>query len=531
MPGNDPQTPSAALPEGVETVETPPEAAHARSNLFGRGLLYVVVWSMQTLAAIVVSPVLAYVMGPAQFGRLASAIALHQVLIVLAVLGLDQALVLQRGEDGTDRSSRGLVAVSLALASVLTLVVGLTGPLWAPQLGFGGYSSLVLATTLWTAPGAAVQVMLALLLSEDRLRPFALVSVLSAVGGQVIGVGLMLGIHRDAATYAWGGVVSQFGAMAVGIALTRPLLSGLRNRRVAGRAIRLGLPLTVTALASFVLNAGDRVIIQRILGAAEVGRYQVAYTVGYVVVLLLVFTSQAWAPRFAAARDEVSRLDLIGRSRNELYRILLPMTLGVTLIAPAALRVVAPASFRPDSLLVVVLLVALAGFPVAAAGASGRALIILRRGRSLAVIAIISAIANVLLNIVLIPPFGIAGSAGATVLSFAAQAFLQWRAVPSEPPWPRTPLRLWWSIGATCAVSELSVLLPQTPAWTTLRAAVAVFVCLPWLVMRLRLARRGEEAAVGTPVSAPAIAVPAVPAMQDSMFEASPGAQGDLDDR
>ena len=86
-----------------------------------------IVWSLQIVAGVVVSPILAHVLGPEEFGRLASVIALHQVLTVVALLGLDQALVLQRAEDGNDRSARGLVAVGIVISLLVTGVVFITG--------------------------------------------------------------------------------------------------------------------------------------------------------------------------------------------------------------------------------------------------------------------------------------------------------------------------------------------------------------------------------------------------------------------
>ena len=316
----------APVPDAISDlpiVSEPPKKSGSRggsSQLFGRGLLYVVVWSLQIVAGVVVSPILAHVLGPEEFGRLASVIALHQVLTVVALLGLDQALVLQRAEDGNDRSARGLVAVGIVISLLVTGVVFITGPLWSETLGFDGFSTLLVASILWTAPGAAVQVMLSLLLAQDRLRAFTFVSVFSALGGQIVGIALLLLVHNDATTYAWGGVICQFTAMAIGIAFTRPSVRGLFDWDTAWRAMRLGVPLAMSGLAFFVLNAGDRIVIQRDLGPAEVGRYQVAYTVGYVVVLLLTMTSSAWAPHFAALRDEVARWALAAQSRDALYQ-------------------------------------------------------------------------------------------------------------------------------------------------------------------------------------------------------------------
>jgi O-antigen/teichoic acid export membrane protein len=475
--------------------ETEPSGGgdEGHAGLFGRGLLYVVVFSLQTVAATVVSPILAHLIGPTEFGRLASVIALYQLLTVLTVIGMDQAVVLQRQEDGNDRSARGLIMVSFLIISAITLLVGLTAPLWSVPLGYGPFSPLLLATLLWTGPGACVQVMLALLLAEDRLRIFTTVSALAALGGQLIGILLLVAGSNTATTYAWGGVVSQLAALVIGLFATRPRLRGLLDLATARRAVKFGVPLMLGGISAFVLNAGDRIIIQRFLGAAEVGRYQVAYTVGYVVVMLLVFTSQAWTPRFAAIRDRTERMALVERSRNELYRLLIPMILGITLGAPVALRIVAPASYRPESLLLVVFLVALSAFPVAAGGAITRELFAMRRGRSIATAAAVAAASNVLLNIIWVPRFGIAGSAAATVVAFSLQSFVLLRAVPKEPRWPRAPGRVWLGIIAACAISAGTTFLPQTLEWNVTRLVVGL-ACLPWFILRLNSARTGGRA-------------------------------------
>lgn len=497
-PEATPVTPPAAGGELEQAIPHTPQLTEdalstpQTSGLFGRGLLYVVVWSLQTVAGLVVSPVLAHILDVSEFGFLASAIALHQVLIVLAVLGLDQALMLRRLEEGDDRSARGLISAGVVMTIIAMALLAITGPLWSSALGFGHFSSLVVAVILWTAPAAAVQVMLALLLAEDRLRPFALVSALSAVGGQVIGLVLLFVFEKDATTYAWGAVTSQTVAMLVGFYFTRPTLRGLVDWRTAWHAVRLGAPFAVSALAAFVLNAGDRIVIQRLLGAAEVGRYQIAYTLGWLVILLLTFTNSAWAPRFLAVRDASQRWALSAQSRDQIYQMLIPILLGITLGAPIGLRIIAPATFAPDSLLIVVYLIALTAFPVAASGATGRLLFSLRRGKALAVIAGVGAVANLLMNIVLVPVIGIAGAAAATLLAFWLIAFLQLRALPSSPAWRRPPTPLLWAVLGAVVAAGASILVQQSTTWNIVRLVLAL-ACLPWLLVYLRQAQRGPK--------------------------------------
>jgi O-antigen/teichoic acid export membrane protein len=472
----------------------PPDTAPTSkgSPLFGRGLLYALVWSLQLVAATIISPVLTHVISPAAFGALATAIAVHQIISVLALLGIDKAVVLQRSEDGDGRATRGLVTVGIVIPFVVTLAFVLTAPLWRDLLGFGSFHSLLLVVLLWTAPTAAVQVVQALLLTEDRFRPFAVVGTIAAVGGPVVGLALLFTVSKDATIYAWGGVGAQFAAMIVGITIVRPRLYGLFDRPVIKRAMALGVPLAFAGLAWILLSAADRVIIQVIKGPEEVARYQVAYIVGSVVVTLLAFIHSAWSPHFAALRTDAERSGLATRSRDQLYRLLLPTILGITLAAPVVLRVVAPDSFRPGSLTLVVFLVALSAYPVAAELASAQILIVQRRGGTVGLLTGVATALNIGLNIVLVPLIGIVGAAIATVVAFGALAFMQLRALPPELPWQPPPARLILAIGLAAAAAAASILLPQALEWNLIRFAAAV-CCLPWFFWSFSRVRRETD--------------------------------------
>jgi O-antigen/teichoic acid export membrane protein len=227
------------------------------------------------------------------------------------------------------------------------------------------------------------------------------------------------------------------------------------------------------------------------LGTEETGRYQVAYVVGSVVILLLTATSSAWTPRFAALGDKTARAALAAHSRDELYRVLMPMVLGVTLAAPIALTIVAPPSFRPESLTLVVLLVALSAFPVAASGATGQLLVTERKGNVVGLVTAAAAVVNVLLNFVLVPPLGISGAAVATVISYALLAKLQRGALPSEMVLRSSSVRLVLKVLAVILAAAASVLLPPSFGWNVIRLILALG-CLPWFVEALKRARAGS---------------------------------------
>jgi O-antigen/teichoic acid export membrane protein len=168
--------------------------------------------------------------------------------------------------------------------------------------------------------------------------------------------------------------------------------------------------------------------------------------------------------------------------------------LGVALGAPLALRIVAPPSFEPETLLPVALLVVLSGIPVLASLASARALITARRGRPLVVATGVAAALNIALNIVWIPSGGLVAAAASTTIAMTVQALLQRWLLPRGTVWPRTPLRCWLLLLVTCAAAGASLLLPQDAVWIGART-VAGLLCIPWLLHSLHRARRGGDAA------------------------------------
>jgi O-antigen/teichoic acid export membrane protein len=492
----------------------PPDAEHATraatadphrsSSLFGRDLLYVVVLSLQLVSATVVSPVLAHVLPGVEFGHLSSAIALHQVLVVLALVGLDQAMVVLRAESGGDATARTLVAAGLVMAVLTTGLAFVTEPLWGPALGFPAGDPIVPVVIGWTPLASGVLMVSALLLSQDRLLAFAAVNVLASIGGQVAGLCvLFIGGHRTATAFAVGNLITLTATLLLGIVLVRPRVTGLREVATTRRALRLGLPLMISGLAVFVLNASDRLVVQRLLGAEEAGRYQIAYVVGNLAVLLLSFTDGAWLPRIVALRDEASRWRAISLARSGLLKLMTPVILGVTLAAPLVLTIVAPASMRPEDLHAVVYLVALAGFPVLLGVGWSWELMTRKRTRGLAAGAIGAALANVALNIALVPVLGLVGAAAATVAAFALEAVAYWIAVPRHVRVPRTSRRLLAGGAAAAAVSAATLFLPHTTTWDLVRFGLAV-ACLPWLWAAWKSARGTMEAGLaGLPARAP----------------------------
>jgi O-antigen/teichoic acid export membrane protein len=465
-------------------------ASTGHSGLFGRSMLYVAVWATPLVSSSIVSPVLTHLLPPSEFGQLSTALAIFQVLLVLAVGGLDEALVLARADAGSDRPARSLVTVGLVLTTTITFVAVVTAPVWSGQLGFSG--AVVVAVVAWTLPAGVVAVTSMLLLSQDRLGAFTLVVAGSGVGAQVVGLALLVVVgDNSATTYALGYLAVFLTAAIVGLALVRPRWGGPWDPGLVRRAFALGIPLTFGNLASFVLDAGDRLVVQRLMGPEQAGRYQIAYIVGEAAVAVLHMTSNAWAPQVVAVRDPAARRALLARARDGLLDLMSPAVLGVTLGAPFVLGLVAPPSYHPQALIRVVFLVLLAGYPILVAGTWVRALVATKRSRPIAVSTTVAAVVNIGLNFLLVPYLDLEGAGVATLIAYTLRALVLWLALAKDPRWPPPPIRLILLNVAVVAVSAATLLLPDTTVWTLGRFLLAV-ACLPWFFLRLHSLRSSD---------------------------------------
>jgi O-antigen/teichoic acid export membrane protein len=247
-------------------------------------------------------------------------------------------------------------------------------------------------------------------------------------------------------------------------------------------ALAFGWPLIPALLSRFVLDSSDRLIIQMQLGSSEVGRYQVAYNVGALPMLLLGILNQSWMPRIFSLKKVDERAAVISASRDLLYMLLMPVLVGLAVGAPLLLRIWAPPSYHPETLLMVTSIVLISAIPYTAGLSSIRVLMAEGRTGSIALAQVIAAGGNIALNLALIPYFGLEGSAAATLLAMTMlHVLMLWaraRAlVKVRPP----SARLLFALFATAGVS-MGVATAPAERFIIFRLLV-VFVTVVWFCL------------------------------------------------
>jgi PST family polysaccharide transporter len=360
-------------------------------------------------------------LGPHQFGVLNYAIAIVALLTPLAGLGLDNLVVRDltrfRGDApeilGTVfvlKATAALVAALLALSFVLFIDHSRPVTVWLV---------LLLSVGLLCQSGMVLDLWFQ---AQVDARPAALSRIAAALVGAVIKVGL---IYLRAPMIAFG-VVMLLETVLIQVGLLWAYhRHGQHVRRWrAARARVAGLvkeawPITIAGLAAVVFVGIDQVMLENIKGPQAVGIYSAALRVSEVWYFVPIFLMRSVQPAFVRTYD-TDRIAFHQRLQI-LFALVaafaVAVALPVTFIATPAVRLL----FGPDyaGSAPVLAIHIWTGLFIALGAVRGMWAVIGGHVRFLMVSIGSGAIANIVLNLILIPKHGAVGAAVATIISYA----------------------------------------------------------------------------------------------------------------
>jgi O-antigen/teichoic acid export membrane protein len=442
-------------------------------GFFGRDLLYVFLWAAQLGLATLLTPVITRLLGTHGYGFAAVCVALMQLLISIAGFGLNVAIQRVYASDG-DSEARKIVTVSLLLAMGSFWLLTVSGPLWAHALQLGPYRGAVPYTVAWAMTAAVCQTVLGVLRSRDQLGRFALITLMQTTLSEALSLALVLMVRRTANEYILGELIGQGATLVVGLMLTRPVLLRGVDRQLVAAALRFAIPLIPVTLSGFVLSSAARLVLNADVGRVSAARFTIASNVGSIASLLVYAVFETWMPRVFALRDQDTVPQVLGQSRDTLYALLIPATIGLCVASPLLLRLWAPSSFAPDHLQIYVAIVCVSTFPYAGATTNNRSLMRASRTQIAARITIGAASVSIALSLLLVPLLGIAGATLSALVAYGVMYVRSERISQRLLPVPRTSTRLLAEIGLAVAICFAALLIPVTLPFLIFRGVVGL---------------------------------------------------------
>ncbi|WP_255453313.1 oligosaccharide flippase family protein [Novosphingobium sp. Gsoil 351] len=371
-----------------------------------------------------VGVLLARALGPVGLGTYAFVMAVVQVLVIVGQWGIP-ALLMRRVAidmqaaklaDVKSNVSSGLVLVTLtALTAGAAFFVGAS--LIEPKLIWASVPVIVLVITmaLGSTIGGALRgfgYIVPSLLAEETLRLWLLVIVLAGM----LALGSPLTARTALLIHAVCGVLALVAGAALLLRLTPgPLRTAKRSPRLRATAVQ-GFPFLLLLSAQTLSYQTDTIMLGLLSPGAPVGLYRAAFQVAEAVGILLFAISTVIGPHLAR----------VGHNPAQLRSILVRAhRVGVGLVAPGLIVVLILGNRLLGWLFGVDFVAATFAMQILVAGklfyAStcfvGLALSMMGRAWAAATISAVVIFANVALDLILIPRFGIDGAAIADATS------------------------------------------------------------------------------------------------------------------
>ncbi|WP_455449626.1 flippase [Natrinema thermotolerans] len=369
-----------------------------------------------------------------QFGLVVLGISLVNIASIPCLFGLNQGVVRYIAAEKNEQYRDTYVTVSILTVVVLGGIAGLLGFIFKDTIKnefFGGAApDLLLYIFLCTVPiFALLKLTGGILRGEMNSKGFVQISKIIRPGSKLILAGIAVFIFGTSTSVAIAFFASTLFTISAGLYLIwvegwRPQIN--RSAKIT-QLYRFSLPLLISSSIFILLSYFDKLLIGYYQSPDHVAIYEVAVTIAS---LLGLFRSAFGFLLYPKLTEQLA-------NGNEsiiapMYQQTTKWILGLTTPAFAAL------AFRPDLLIFLFgeqyevaeikpLLVFL-GFGLflnAVSGPNGEAMLGFGRSKSVLIYNTIAVSINFVLNIMLIPRYGLVGAAIASLLGYTSMNILK----------------------------------------------------------------------------------------------------------
>jgi O-antigen/teichoic acid export membrane protein len=376
------------------------------------------------IARAVLVPIIARFVPADEYGKASVVLILITLLSIVSELGLSSSLIKfvneARSEDERKRIVSTVLLGSLFVALPIAAVAGLSvGRLSKVLLGSPQYGSLILLGVAGGLGNAVLQIGLSFERAFARSSRYFLYTLAKGVLSLAVSIILVVALKQGARGLLVGAALPP---LLVGAVIYARLLGGGRavfSRTTFRSLFDFGGPLVPMNLFMWVLASSDIYLLRRLATGAhalsEVGLYQYAHEVCLVLVLPITALNLAWPQFLFSNYLKPEGRELFARVQVYFSFFLLETAFLMSIFSKQVIGLVGSTAYAGSAGVVPMLAGSLAFYGLSVIFASG--LYAAGKTRLLALGVGLSAVVNVLLNVLLIPRFGKQGAAFAALVT------------------------------------------------------------------------------------------------------------------
>lgn len=415
---------------------------------------------------------------PGDYGKYVLAISLIGMFDLLLSGWLQQATLRHRAKyvenNNTHLFNRNLmkilIIISFFVLSTSCILYFLLKSLINPYIKIYWSSIVLIITGLWFTN------LYCILLADLKSRTYALLIIVNSILSFMFTIIWVLFIDRDISALIIGLFLSQ-------LCLLGPLifLSGIFGREVNTcqeqashikyerkllnffkEVARYGFPLIGWLLGSFILTFSDRYMIQVFKGSAEVGIYAPNYNLvknafGLISAPMVLAAHTILMKSFTITDNDMQSVMQTIREFSRYYLdVAIPFAFFMAAYSKDIVNLFLGEEFREGYIIVPVILVGFLAWDLAVFG--HKVLEIENRTATMLLYVVISAVINIVLNLIFIPWLGFLGAAITTTIGYLTYPIMVYYGSRKVLKW-RIPWRSIWKASAA-SMGMLVFLIP-----------------------------------------------------------------------
>lgn len=377
-------------------------------------------------SSLIVGLWIARYLGPGQFGLLNFAIAFTGLFGAIATLGMDGIIVRELVNSPKERDDILGSAFVLRIVAALISFVVVMATIFLLRRG----ETLVIRLVAITAGQFIFQSLNVIdLYFQSKIQSRYTVYATNAAFLLMAVVKLMLLLTAASLiAFAWAGLgefvlasiflLIAYRARDLSVAAWRPKQGVMRN------LLRDSWPLILSGLSVMISVRVDQVLIGQMLNDKQVGIYSAAARISEVWYFIPFAITSSFLPLLVESKkiSEALYYDRLQRFCNVQAVIGIAFGLFITISAGPLTRLLYGPAYMGSAGVLRILI--WGGILMPVAGGWTNWMLLENRTKTMFYFQVFGAAANVILNLVLIPRFGVAGSAYATLISYNAWVFV-----------------------------------------------------------------------------------------------------------
>lgn len=424
-PRSEPERVSAA----EETLSPDKPVATSNSTVVGSSFGYFFSRMLIMAGSFISLPVLTRLLTKQDYGLLNLTWATVGILALLNRAGFPEATIrfynerLKLGRHELREFCSSMLGGTLGAGAIVG-VASLIGVSWILGESRPSLASCLRLGILVAAVRAISVLFQQIYRAQERVMMLSTIQVITRYLSLALAIGFVLFIRADAYQVILGTLIAEaiVGAFCLGELARRGILGWpTLSPPIIRAANTYGVPLMFVSSASLILDYGDRFLIERFLGLQAVATYAVPYDftqalavgiLGSLKMGLVPIGLRMWANGEAKPLSK-----LLSRVLSYSICLGVPISTLFILLNQDVIVLLASEKYVSSGGLIVYLLPGVALGELGGIVAMG--LMIDKNTATIAAYSVLAGAVNVVLNLVLLPTYGLAGAAVATTLSYA----------------------------------------------------------------------------------------------------------------